>query len=172
MYVLNAILSAVQYERPTQMKAVGTRIGSNGPDKTVGAVLSFASGVTANLAISSYVAKNAVPNVNHVIYAGTKGYIRFPIPINAPAWIEVNGERVDVDFRVKDESVFNYTNSSGLRFQAEEVRRCLADGRLHSERMSPEHSILLAELMGDIHKQLEVQFPETDRSGEFKQIPM
>lgn len=92
------------------------------------------------------------------------------MPVNCPTSIEVNGKVEQIDFR-DNQTGYNWPNNAGLRFQAEEVRRCLAEGKLYSERMSPEKSILLADLIHEIHEQVGVKHAPSDRTGQFKQIP-
>ena len=55
---------------------------------------------------------------------------------------------------------FNYTNSSGLRFEAQHVRECLQKGLTESPVMSLDETLLLAELMEDVRKQVGVDYPQ------------
>ena len=77
IYTLNAVLSGVHYERPVEIKAVGTRFNEGkGPDQTITAILRWANGTTANIAVAANIAASAASHVNHVLYAGSKGYIK------------------------------------------------------------------------------------------------
>ena len=167
-YTWNAVLLPLNYTRPTEVKAVG-RLHKGGPDRTVAISARFPNDVIASIAISSKVSANSREASNHVLYMGSKGYIKFPNPINSPTEIEVNGKKISTEFRDQQKD-YNYPNSAGLRFQAEEVRQQLMKKKLTSEVMPPEHSILISELTADVHKQLGIEFPETERGYDFKEI--
>jgi hypothetical protein len=94
---------------------------------------------------------------------------QIPSPINGPLQVEVNGRTIDLDFRDK-QTGYHYPNSAGLRFQAEEVRRQLYAKQISSEKMRPEYTILMADLNHEVLKQLNIDYPPTDRTFEFKQI--
>lgn len=55
---------------------------------------------------------------------------------------------------------FNFQNSCGLRYEAEEVRRCIEGGRLQSESVSHADSLLIAHIQDEIRRQVGVEFPE------------
>jgi hypothetical protein len=50
----------------------------------------------------------------------------------------------------------------GLRFQVDEVHRCLADGLLESPRMPPDESVAIAETLDAIRAQIGVRYPGED----------
>ncbi|XP_023188781.1 trans-1,2-dihydrobenzene-1,2-diol dehydrogenase-like [Xiphophorus maculatus] len=52
----------------------------------------------------------------------------------------------------------NFTNSTGLRYEMEEVRQCLLKGLKERLRMPLADSILLTEIMDEIRKQVGVVF--------------
>lgn len=56
----------------------------------------------------------------------------------------------------------NFTNSSGLRYQAKQVRKCIKEGKIQSEIMSHEDSLLLASICDQIRKQIGVHYYEDD----------
>lgn len=55
---------------------------------------------------------------------------------------------------------FNFTNSSGLSFQAEDARKCIQAGKIESEYLTHEESIELAGYMDAIRKEVGNIFPE------------
>lgn len=48
----------------------------------------------------------------------------------------------------------------GLLFQADEVGRCLRQGKTQSEIMPWEESVLIMDVMDEVRKQGEVKYPE------------
>lgn len=169
IYTFNALMMPLNYSRPVEIKAVGRRHGLEGPDRTVSIALRFPNDVIGNILISSQIPRDAYTAVNHVLYVGSKGYIKLPAPINGPIYVELNGRKINTDFRDK-QTDYNHMHSAGLRFQAEEMRQRMMKGEVTSEVMPPEHSIMLSELTNEVLKQLGIKFPPTDRSYDFKQI--
>uniref|UniRef100_A0A182Y6E1 Trans-1,2-dihydrobenzene-1,2-diol dehydrogenase n=1 Tax=Anopheles stephensi TaxID=30069 RepID=A0A182Y6E1_ANOST len=55
---------------------------------------------------------------------------------------------------------FNFMNSSGLRYEAEEVRQCITAGRLQSTSVTHTDSLRIAHIQDEIRKQVGVVFPE------------
>lgn len=81
----------------------------------------------------------------------------------------MNGKKINTDFRDKERE-YNYPNSAGLRFQAEEMRQRMLQKQITSAVVPPEETVLLAELTSEVHKQLGIEFPPTERGTEFKEI--
>lgn len=152
IYALNAILMAYNDERPVQLKAVG-HLNNEKVDESVSASLKFSNGKVASLSVHSRV---QLPN--EVVISGTKGFIK----LTSPMWctdtviVGVAGkEPVEHKFPFPETVIpCVYDNSSGLRFQAMEVRRCILAGKIESDRMSHETSKLLASLSDDIRTQV------------------
>lgn len=57
---------------------------------------------------------------------------------------------------------FNFINSCGLRYEAEEVRRCIRGGELESDSVSHNDSLLIARIEDEIRKQIGVRYLEDD----------
>lgn len=55
---------------------------------------------------------------------------------------------------------FNYPNSCGLRYEADEVRKCIRAGKIESENVSHNESLAIARIQDEIRKQIGVKFPE------------
>uniref|UniRef100_A0AAG5DEV5 Trans-1,2-dihydrobenzene-1,2-diol dehydrogenase n=1 Tax=Anopheles atroparvus TaxID=41427 RepID=A0AAG5DEV5_ANOAO len=72
----------------------------------------------------------------------------------------------DTDSTVREDTLpparhpFNFNNSCGLRYEAEEVRQCIQAGRMQSESVSHADSLLIAHIQDEIRKQIGVEFPE------------
>lgn len=58
---------------------------------------------------------------------------------------------------------FNHHNSAGLRYEAEEVRRCIKAGRLQCEEVSHDESLIIARIEDEIRKQIGVVYPADEQ---------
>lgn len=57
---------------------------------------------------------------------------------------------------------FNFHNSAGLRYEAEEVRKCIRANQLQSEHVSHNDSLIIAHIETEIRKQIGVVYPEDE----------
>ena len=57
---------------------------------------------------------------------------------------------------------FNFINSSGLRYEAEEARKCIRAGKKESEHVTHNESLIIARIEDEIRKQIGVKYPEDD----------
>lgn len=57
---------------------------------------------------------------------------------------------------------FNYPNSCGLRYEAEETRKCIRTEKIESASVSHSESLVIARIQDEIRKQIGVKFPEDD----------
>lgn len=152
IYALNAILTAYDDEKPTQVKALG-HLNREKVDESISASLTFSNGKTASFTIHSRV---QLPN--ETVISGTNGFIKLPSPMwcTDTVTVGVNGQEPVVHKFPFPETVIPcvYDNSSGLRYQAMEVRRCINEGKIESDRMSHEISKLIASLQDDLRNQV------------------
>lgn len=158
-YPLNVVLQAFDHRQPSQIKAVG-HLNENGIDQAVGLVLIFADddktggGGTATIAMDVRVSLS-----NEARITGTKGYIHFDDSFHCPERLVVNGKEHRFQLPLTNVSM-NYGASSGLRYQAHEVRRCLVAGLAESPTMSHQHSLMIAKIEDEIRRQLNIVFAE------------
>lgn len=54
---------------------------------------------------------------------------------------------------------YNFMNSSGLRYEAEEVRKCIQSGLVQSSIVSHNESLIIANIEDEIRKQIGVVYP-------------
>jgi predicted dehydrogenase len=127
---------------PDEVRAVG-HVGETGVDEVMAAVLHHPGGTVG-------VVKSAirVPLSCTARISGSEGAIELPAFMHCPLHLVVNGEVVDTAFE-----------GEGLRFQVEEVHRCLREGRLESDRMPWSDSLGLAATMDDVRRQIGVTYP-------------
>lgn len=57
---------------------------------------------------------------------------------------------------------FNFQNSCGLRYEADEVRKCIRGGKTESENITHSESLLIARIEDEIRKQIGVKYAEDD----------
>lgn len=57
---------------------------------------------------------------------------------------------------------FNFMNSCGLRYEAEEVRKCIRGKLIQSEWVSHNESLIIANIEDEIRKQIGVHYPADD----------
>lgn len=154
VYVIQASLWAFR-EAPVKIQAEG-RLNSEGVDMEMKAVLSFPNGGVANIHTSGLEELDQV-----LIVKGTKGTIKVK-----HFWCPL--ELIDVDGKAKIWPVpeskvkINFVNSTGLRYEAEEVRKCINAGLLESSDVSHEESLRIARIQDELRKQIGVKFAEDD----------
>jgi predicted dehydrogenase len=127
---------------PDDVRAVG-HVGETGADEVMAAVLHHPAGTLG-------VVKSAirVPLSCTARISGSEGAIELPAFMHCPLHLVVDGEVVDARFE-----------GEGLRFQAEEVHRCLREGRRQSDVMPWSESLGLAETMDAVRRQIGVVYP-------------
>ncbi|KAJ8340675.1 hypothetical protein SKAU_G00353080 [Synaphobranchus kaupii] len=153
VYCLQFALMVFRGERPESIHATGVRL-ETGVDESMVVVLKFSRN---RMALCSFSIAVAMPN--EATICGTKGTIRVPSPMWCPTHLVVNGQ--ESQYMLPEPSMpLNFTNSTGLRYEAEEVRQCLLKGLKESSRMSLEESSLLAEIMDEARRQVGVVFPQ------------
>jgi predicted dehydrogenase len=123
-------------------------LGETHVDELVAAVLHHRGG-----ALGVVKAALRVPMACTARIAGSDGWVALPAFAHCPEWIElaVAGravERIDASFE-----------GNGLRFEVDEVHRCLAAGRGESDVMPLDESIAIAATMDDIRRQIGVTYP-------------
>ncbi|XP_049271534.1 trans-1,2-dihydrobenzene-1,2-diol dehydrogenase [Rhipicephalus sanguineus] len=150
-YCVNIVLQVFGGERPVKISACGD-LSPQGTDKGVAVAMEFSGGRLATFALSGVV---KLPGVAEIF--GKKGKITVHPPFHAPSCVESPAGKFEIQFP-QPSVPLNFPNSSGLRYEAEEVRRCLREGLLESPKMTHHDSLLIAEIFDEIFKQIGVQF--------------
>lgn len=57
---------------------------------------------------------------------------------------------------------FNFPNSCGFIYEADEIRKCIRAGKKESDFVTHNDSILIARLMDEIRKQIGVKYADDD----------
>ncbi|KAM9850701.1 trans-1,2-dihydrobenzene-1,2-diol dehydrogenase-like [Aulostomus maculatus] len=153
IYCLQFVLMVFNGERPESIQAHG-HCTDRGVDSTTVLVLKF-SGNRLALCTCSF----TMVLICDAVITGTKGTIKVPQHIWAPINLEVNGKKMEFPLPEADMPL-NFTNSVGLRYEAEEVRQCLLKGLKESPGMPWAHSSLLAEIIDEGRRQLGVTYEQ------------
>lgn len=152
VYTIQAILWAFR-AAPTKIVAKG-KLNEDGVDVEVNAELHFANGGIAKMKTSAL-----QKLVNTAVVRGSKGTMTlhdFWCPL---LLTDIDGSRKEYTLP-EARHPFNFHNSCGLRFEAEEVRQCMAAGKLESATVPHSESLLIARIQDEIRRQIGVQFPE------------
>ncbi|ANY72597.1 dehydrogenase [Paenibacillus ihbetae] len=122
-------------------------IGETGVDEQFSVILSYDSGKTASLNGAIRLGLN-----NEAYIYGTNGHIHIPSFLNAKsATLHVDGE---------DTVHFNDDRKEiGYAFEAYEVGRCLAEGRLESDVIPLNESVAIMKLLDQIRGQWGLKYP-------------
>lgn len=141
--------------KPTTIKAAG-HLNNEGIDESMSCVLTYPGGKTACLSTHGII---DLPNTALII--GSKGKIEIDAPFWAPTKMTVCGEEKEFPLPQRTEE-YVYINSSGLHYEAAEVRKCLKQGLLESPKVSHADSLCLAALEDAVRKELGVHFSQDD----------
>jgi predicted dehydrogenase len=132
--------------RPDGIAAVG-HLGDTGVDEQVTAVLHHPTGALASVRAAMRVAMACTARIS-----GTDGWIDLPAFMHCPAQVTVttSAGRAVIDAPIVGQ---------GLRYEAIEVHRCLAEGLLESPTMSLDESCTLAATMDSVRAQIGLRYP-------------
>lgn len=150
IYAINFILFVFGGEKPLEVKSFGT-LNEDGVESEVTAMLQFSNNRFGTFTLST---KCRLPNEAYI--SGTKGTIK----LEPPFWCSTGFTSPTGDFNVPlepSDRVYNFDNSQSLKFEAEEVARCLKQGELESPIMPLSASLVLAELIQTIRQQVGVK---------------
>jgi predicted dehydrogenase len=130
---------------PDSVVAKG-HVGETGADEQVAAVLHHEGGRLGVIKAATRIGLSCTARI-----AGTDGWIELPAMMHRPTRVGVGTsaalEWIDADYE-----------GEGLRFQAEEVQRCLAAGRTESEIAPLDETLALARTMDEIRAQIGVVY--------------
>ncbi|XP_016141204.1 trans-1,2-dihydrobenzene-1,2-diol dehydrogenase [Sinocyclocheilus grahami] len=153
IYCIQFVLMVFNGEKPETIQATGVCLDT-GVDEAMVVTLKFSG---QRLAVCTCTITAELPN--EAVIVGTKGTIKVPAHMWCPTSLMVNG--VETQYPVPEPSLpLNFINSTGMCYEAEEVRRCLLHGLKESSRMSHADSALLAEIMDEARRQVGVVYSQ------------
>uniref|UniRef100_A0A8C6LBG1 Trans-1,2-dihydrobenzene-1,2-diol dehydrogenase n=1 Tax=Nothobranchius furzeri TaxID=105023 RepID=A0A8C6LBG1_NOTFU len=146
VYCLQFVLMVFNGERPESIQATGVLLDS-GVDESVIVVMKFSR---KRMAVCAFSIAAQLPN--DAIISGTEGSVQVLGPMHCPTECVVNDR--ETEHPLPEPCLpLNFTNSTGLLYEAEEVRRLK-----ESPRMPLAESVLLTEIMDEIREQVGVIF--------------
>jgi dihydrodiol dehydrogenase / D-xylose 1-dehydrogenase (NADP) len=138
---------------PVEIKADGA-LNEEGVDIDVKGELKFANGGVAKIRTSGTEELR-----NSAIIRGTKGTVELYTFWCPTEFKDTNGEIKEYPLP-EAKLDFMFTNSCGLRFEAEETRQRILAGDLESSTVSHEDSMKIARIEDELRRQLGVVLPE------------
>lgn len=142
-----SLASMVYGQQPTHI-AANAHIGTTGVDEQAGFILQYEEG---QLAVLSCAVRTSTPG--QAIICGTKGMIK----ILAPFWRSVAAV-LCVDGK-EDQLVEMPLVGNGYNYQAEEVHRCLRNGRIESDIISHAETVAIMKTMDTIRLKCGMKYP-------------
>ncbi|KAJ3594180.1 hypothetical protein NHX12_006511 [Muraenolepis orangiensis] len=153
IYCLQFACMVYSGEKPESIQVTGGCL-ETGVDECMVITLRYPGNRMAVCTCSS-----AVELPNEAVISGTKGSIRVPAHMWSPTSLIVNGE--ESQYPVPKPCLpTNFPNSTGMSYEAEEVRQCLLKGLKESPDMSHLDSLLLAELEDEARRQVGVVYSQ------------
>lgn len=143
-------------ERPEKTYAQGSFL-SNGVDELTVITLTYSGGRIAQLTSSISYSMSC-----DAVICGTKGELQLPNPFWCPTKLETPrgvypSNQLAMEFPLPETHfTTNYPYSIGLRYEAQEVYECLKEGKKQSDKLPLEHSLIVAEIVDEVFKQLGV----------------
>lgn len=139
-------LCSLVFGAPDRVVAAGV-VGETGVDEQVAAVLHHPGG---GLGVAKAAIRVSLACTARI--SGTEGWVELPAFMHCPDAIGVGGpggvERIEAPFE-----------GDGLRFEVEEVHRCLAAGLAESPAMPLDESVAIAGTLDAVRRQLGVVYP-------------
>ncbi|KAK9880772.1 hypothetical protein WA026_013093 [Henosepilachna vigintioctopunctata] len=140
--------------RPTKVVVNGT-LTKTEVDGTSGVLITYPNGQLACIACSAEAELG-----NEAIIAGTKGILRIP-HFWSPDTL-ITDEKTYTFELPQSEVPFVYENGSGMSYEADEVKRCLEEGKLECPLITLDETLELVKLRDMMRKSIGVKFNEDD----------
>jgi predicted dehydrogenase len=134
--------------KPTEIMAMA-RFKETGADAEIATIFRHADGA---MSTSISTSDNGGPNVGMVL--GTKARIEFATPTYGPTSFRV----IDAEENVL-ETFHADVPGRGMQFQAEELERLVAEGKLAGEILPPEETIAIMETLDAIRAKIGLKYP-------------
>lgn len=139
-------------EEPIKVTATGV-LNEDGVDQSTSIILTYSKN---RVAVLSTHTKLELPNVARVM--GTKGTVTLDNPFWCPEKIQTVDGKWHEYLTPKAKLPFNFVNSGGLSYEAEEVRKCIQSGLKESSKVPLSTSLTLAKLEDTVRSQIGSRF--------------
>ncbi|KAJ6654440.1 hypothetical protein lerEdw1_007033 [Lerista edwardsae] len=153
LYCVQLACMVFNGERPQSIVASGF-LHETGVDRTASIILNYTG---QRQAVLSYTMTIQMPNRASI--SGTEGIIEIPEPFWCPTQLDITGHKEEFSLPAPSQKL-NFSNSTGLRYEAEHVRQCLLHGLKESPIMSHADSRLVHSILDEVRRQLGVCYPQ------------
>ncbi|KAF7238825.1 Trans-1,2-dihydrobenzene-1,2-diol dehydrogenase [Varanus komodoensis] len=140
-------------EKPESILASGF-LHDTGVDKTASIILNYSGDRQAVLTCTMTARMPNRASIN-----GVKGVIEIPSPFWCPTELVVNGQKVEFPLPTPSQQLY-FTNSAGLRYEAEHVRQCLLKGLKESPVLTHADSKLVNSILEEARRQVGALYPQ------------
>lgn len=137
---------------PTAITATGT-LNADGCDTSMQAELRYADGGQARIETSALRECR-----NEAVIRGSRGTVRVPDFWCPTRVVAADGTEKSWAPLPEGRHEFNFKNSAGLSFEADEVRRRIQAGELQSPSVSHAESVQIARIEDEIRRQIGVRY--------------
>ncbi|OQV25038.1 Trans-1,2-dihydrobenzene-1,2-diol dehydrogenase [Hypsibius exemplaris] len=152
-YMIQLATLVFPNKMPTSIKAAAT-LNDDGVDETTAITLQYEDGAIAQFLMSTRVELDSAARI-----VGSEGTIEIEAPFLAPTQMLTPSGKYHFVLPFIDEKFpTNFINSAGLSYEAAEVRRCILAGELECPWMTHADSILDAEIIEKICKEIKVNY--------------
>lgn len=163
-------LPPAQRKPPTVASSI-SKYSATGADESTSIILTFPSGpggapyahgiATTSMRVSSDPAGtgSACPAIR---IQGTKGELQVYHPAYCPSKYRLvwKAEGEGKEGKVEEHEVSMPGGGMGFMYEADEVARCVRDGKLESETLDLEESAVIMRVMDEVRKQGGLEYPE------------
>lgn len=139
------------FGEPEKIQCSGT-LSEEGVDESAAITLLYPNHRMASILLTT---KSDLPNEAHVF--GTKGHLKL-WPVYCPTFLETPNGTEEHPLPAPGKPL-NYHNGTGLRYEAQEVRKCLLEGKIQSDFVPHSETEILARLMEASRASIGVVFP-------------
>ncbi|XP_055519140.1 LOW QUALITY PROTEIN: trans-1,2-dihydrobenzene-1,2-diol dehydrogenase-like [Leucoraja erinacea] len=150
-YCLQFVCMVYNGEKPDSVHATGF-LTEKGVDETVTIIIKYSR---KRMAIVTVTMASQLPN--QAIIIGTNGTITVPGHMWCPTSLMVNGDREEFPLPTPSQPL-NFFNSTGLRYEAEEVRQCLKKGLKECPQLTLSDSELIMSILDEARQQIGVVY--------------
>ena len=141
-------------ERPTKVSSAG-HLNADGVDETVCASFMYSGNRSASFQFTSRVKSTSEAHIY-----GTEGKITLKFPFWCTDTLQLKDGSL-MEFPLPSgKHEFNFLNSAGLAYEAMHVRECLVQGLKESPKLPHQETLLIAELLETIRKEVGVSYQQ------------
>jgi len=145
--VYNVALASMLFGPPMEVKALA-HLGETGVDEQAALILAHPRG---RLAVSSTAIRTKT--MHEAVIIGTEGWIRID-----PPWWRTNGLTLTVHGK-EPEHINARMAGNGYNYEADEVMRCLREGKLESDVMGLDETLSIMKTLDAIRAQWGLRYP-------------